>query len=95
MSSSADSAARPLPRLARIWDGQVEPLNTRAAGADETDLTFLAVPENAAAELAPPLRRAGRSRDRSVRRVPDQGRCGAVAVVSGDEVTAGRAPRTA
>ena len=28
MSSSADSAARPLPRLARIWDGPVEPLNT-------------------------------------------------------------------
>ena len=29
MSSSADSAARPLPRLARIWDGQVEPLESR------------------------------------------------------------------
>jgi N-acetyl-gamma-glutamyl-phosphate reductase len=54
MSSSPDSAARPLPRLARLWDGQVEPLNTQRL-AGETDLTFLAVPENAAAELAPPL----------------------------------------
>jgi N-acetyl-gamma-glutamyl-phosphate reductase len=54
MSSSPDSAARPLPRLARLWDGQVEPLNTQRL-AGETDLTFLAVPESAAAELAPPL----------------------------------------
>src|SRR5580765_8569255 len=58
MSSSADSAARPLPRLARVWDGQVEPLNpARLAG--ETDVTFLAVPEKAAAQLAPPLVDAG------------------------------------
>lgn len=58
MSSSADSAARPLPRLARVWDGQVEPLNpARLAG--ETDVTFLAVPEKAAAQLAPPLVEAG------------------------------------
>ena len=54
MSSSADSAARPLPRLARLWDGQVEPLNTGRLASD-TDLTFLAVPESAAAELDPPL----------------------------------------
>lgn len=58
MSSSSDSAARPLPRLARIWDGQVEPLNIDRLAA-ETDLTFLAVPENAAAELALPLVDAG------------------------------------
>jgi N-acetyl-gamma-glutamyl-phosphate reductase len=58
MSSSADSAARPLPRLNRLWDGQVEPLN-RERLAKETDLTFLAVPENAAADLAPPLVGAG------------------------------------
>ncbi len=58
MSSSADSAARPLPRLARIWDGQVEPLNpTRLAAG--VDVAFLAVPESAAAELAPPLVSAG------------------------------------
>ena len=58
MSSSADSAARPLPRLNRVWEGQVEPLNMERLAA-ETDLTFLAVPENAAAELAPPLVDAG------------------------------------
>jgi N-acetyl-gamma-glutamyl-phosphate reductase len=54
MSSSADSAARPLPRLARLWDGQVEPLNV-ARLASDVDVAFLAVPEQAAAELAPPL----------------------------------------
>src|SRR6188472_3372967 len=58
MSSSADSAARPLPRLARIWDGQVEPLNKERL-ASNMDLVFLAVPEAAAAELAPPLIEAG------------------------------------
>jgi len=58
MSSSADSAARPLPRLAKTWDGQVEPLDTTRL-ACETDVTFLAVPEQAAATLAPPLVNAG------------------------------------
>lgn len=54
MSSSADSAARPLPRLARVWDGQVQPLDHDRLAA-EVDVAFLAVPESAAAELAPPL----------------------------------------
>jgi N-acetyl-gamma-glutamyl-phosphate reductase len=58
MSSSATSAARPLPRLARIWDGAIEPLNPQRL-VSETDVTFLAVPEQAAAELAPPLVEAG------------------------------------
>jgi N-acetyl-gamma-glutamyl-phosphate reductase len=58
MSSSADSAARPLPRLARVWEGQVEPLDAKKL-ARETDVTFLAVPEAAAADLAPPLVEAG------------------------------------
>ena len=58
MSSSPDSAARPLPRLAKIWDGKVEPLNTDRL-ASTTDVVFLAVPEKAAAELAPPLVAAG------------------------------------
>jgi N-acetyl-gamma-glutamyl-phosphate reductase len=58
MSSSAESAARPLPRLARVWDGQVEPLN-RDRLKSLADLVFLAVPEQAAAELAPPLVDAG------------------------------------
>jgi N-acetyl-gamma-glutamyl-phosphate reductase len=58
MSSSADSAARSLPRLARLWDGQIEPLNV-ARLKSEADVVFLAVPEQAAAELAPPLVDAG------------------------------------
>jgi N-acetyl-gamma-glutamyl-phosphate reductase len=58
MSSSADSAARQLPRLARVGDGQLEPLDrSRLAGA--VDLAFLAVPEQAAADLAPALVEAG------------------------------------
>jgi N-acetyl-gamma-glutamyl-phosphate reductase len=58
LSSSVDSAVRPLPRLARVWTGKVEPLNTQRL-AREMDLVFLAVPESAAAELAPPLVDAG------------------------------------
>jgi N-acetyl-gamma-glutamyl-phosphate reductase len=58
MSSSAESAARPLPRLARVWDGSVEPLD-RERLARSVDLAFLAVPESAAADLAPPLLSAG------------------------------------
>ncbi|TAK14496.1 MAG: N-acetyl-gamma-glutamyl-phosphate reductase [Acidobacteria bacterium] len=58
MSSSADSAARPLPRLARVWNGAVEGLNVDRL-ASETDVTFLALPEAAAADVAPPLIKAG------------------------------------
>ena len=58
MSSSADSAARPLPRLARVWNGAVEGLNIDRL-ASETDVTFLALPEAAAADVALPLLRAG------------------------------------
>lgn len=58
MSSSADSAARPLPRLARVWNGQLEPLDIARLG-HSTDVTFLALPEKAAAEVAPPLLAAG------------------------------------
>ena len=35
MSSSPDSSARPMPRLARTWDGKIEPLN-RAKLADNS-----------------------------------------------------------
>jgi N-acetyl-gamma-glutamyl-phosphate reductase len=58
MSSGPDSAARPLPRLARIWDGHIEPLNAERL-AKSVDVAFLAVPEKAAADLAPPLVDAG------------------------------------
>jgi len=44
--------------LVKVWDGKVEPLNTDRL-AKETDVTFLAVPEPAAADLAPPLVEAG------------------------------------
>jgi N-acetyl-gamma-glutamyl-phosphate reductase len=59
MSSSVDSAARPLPRLARVWNGQLEPLDIPKLAAT-TDVTFLALPEKAAADVAPPLLAAGR-----------------------------------
>jgi N-acetyl-gamma-glutamyl-phosphate reductase len=58
MSSSAESAARALPRLRRIWDGSVEPLD-RDRLARTVDVAFLAVPEKASAELAPALLDAG------------------------------------
>lgn len=58
MSSSADSAARPLPRLTRVWDGRIEPLD-RARLATVAQFVFLAVPEAAAADLAPALLDAG------------------------------------
>jgi N-acetyl-gamma-glutamyl-phosphate reductase len=57
-SSVGESKVRSMPRLNRIWDGRVEPLDTGRL-ADRTDVTFLAVPEQAAAELAPPLVEAG------------------------------------
>lgn len=57
MSSSPDSSARPMPRLVRTWDGQIEPLNRQKL--TEADFVFLAVPEAAAADLAPPLLEAG------------------------------------
>ena len=59
MSSGATSAPRPLPALARIWEGTVEPLDVErlATGAD---IVFLALPEAASAELAPVLVERGR-----------------------------------
>jgi N-acetyl-gamma-glutamyl-phosphate reductase len=58
MSSSPDSAARPMPRLARVFDGSLEPLN-REKLAHEADLVFLAVPEAAAADLGAGLVSSG------------------------------------
>ena len=53
MSSGAASTPRPLPALARIWDGAVQPLDVdRLADAE---VVFLALPEAASAELAPVL----------------------------------------
>ncbi len=58
MSSGATSAARPLPALARIWDGAVVPLDVERLVA-EADIVFLALPEAASAELAPKLLERG------------------------------------
>jgi N-acetyl-gamma-glutamyl-phosphate reductase len=57
-ASTAESAARRLPALARIWNGSLTPLDADAL-AREADLVFLALPDTAAAELAPRLVAAG------------------------------------
>ena len=58
MSSSADSAARPMPRLARVFEGHLEPLDAAKLSQD-VEVAFLAVPENAAADLGATLVSAG------------------------------------
>jgi N-acetyl-gamma-glutamyl-phosphate reductase len=58
MSSAATSAPRPLPALARIWDGTVQPLDVDRLATD-ADIVFLALPEAASAELAPVLLERG------------------------------------
>jgi N-acetyl-gamma-glutamyl-phosphate reductase len=57
-SSSAASAARRLPALSHIWDGELTPLEPAALAA-QADVVFLALPDAAAAELAPALVAAG------------------------------------
>src|SRR5688500_4185608 len=59
MSSGATSTPRPMPALARIWDGTVVPLDVEKLVAD-ADIVFLALPEAASAELAPALVERGR-----------------------------------
>jgi N-acetyl-gamma-glutamyl-phosphate reductase len=57
-SSGTRSGARgeraPLPALAHLWDGAVVPLESVSLAAD-ADIVFLALPDAAAAELAPTL----------------------------------------
>ncbi len=53
-SSTAQSAARRLPALAHLWDGAITPLDVDALVRD-ADIVFLALPDSAAAELAPVL----------------------------------------
>ena len=59
-SSGATPAggARRLPALSRIWNGTIAPLDADAL-AREADIVFLALPDKAAAELAPALADAG------------------------------------
>jgi N-acetyl-gamma-glutamyl-phosphate reductase len=54
MSSSSESALRPMPRLSRVFNGQLEPLDVGRLGR-EADVVFLAVPEQAAATLGASL----------------------------------------
>ena len=56
--SSGSGAARPLPALARLWDGQITPLSAETL-AHEAEVVFLALPDSAAAELGPALVEAG------------------------------------
>src|SRR4051812_3489254 len=53
-TSSGAAAARALPALARVWDGSVTPLDADALPA-LADVVFLALPDTAAAALAPRL----------------------------------------
>jgi N-acetyl-gamma-glutamyl-phosphate reductase len=57
-SSSAASATRRLPALARVWNGSLTPLDQDAL-AQQADVVFLALPDKAAALLAPALVAAG------------------------------------
>jgi N-acetyl-gamma-glutamyl-phosphate reductase len=54
MSSSPDGPPRMLPALARIWDGEIEPFSAVKL-AEQSDVVFLALPEEAAATIAPGL----------------------------------------
>ena len=56
---SSGTAMRTLPALRRLWDGDLTPLDPEAL-ARETDLVFMALPDSAAAELAPALVAQGR-----------------------------------
>lgn len=57
-ASQATSTPRRLPALARIWNGQVEPLDLDRV-TQEAEVAFLALPEAASAEVAPGLLKAG------------------------------------
>ncbi|MGE3958260.1 MAG: N-acetyl-gamma-glutamyl-phosphate reductase [Vicinamibacterales bacterium] len=57
-TSSGATAARTLPALNHIWKGTIVPLQPEAL-AQDADLIFLALPDTAAAELAPHFVAAG------------------------------------
>jgi N-acetyl-gamma-glutamyl-phosphate reductase len=57
-SSGATEAPRRLAGLARIWDGEVEPFALERV-ATHAEVAFLALPDAAAAEVAPALAEAG------------------------------------
>ena len=84
MSSSPDGPARTLPALARIWDGVIEPFSAEKL-AEQADVVFLALPEEAAADDRAGAGRPRHPRHRSVRRVQASRRRGTREVVSGNE----------
>jgi N-acetyl-gamma-glutamyl-phosphate reductase len=55
--SSGTTASRKLPALTRLWSGEIQPLSPELLR--EADVVFLALPETAAASLAPALVEAG------------------------------------
>lgn len=57
-TSSGATAARKLPALQRIWNGVITPLEPERL-ANDADLVFLALPDTAAATLAPAFADAG------------------------------------
>jgi len=58
-ASQATSTPRRLPALARLWEGEVVPLDPRAV-IDNAEIVFLALPEAASAEMGPVFLAAGR-----------------------------------
>lgn len=56
--SPSATTTRRLPALARVWDGDVVPLDVASLAA-ASDVVFLALPEAASAEIAPALLDAG------------------------------------
>jgi len=56
-SGSTTASTRRLPALARLWDGAIAPLSHETLR--EADVVFLALPDSAAAQLAPALVEAG------------------------------------
>lgn len=58
-ASQATSTPRRLPALARVWDGNILPLDLDLV-IGEADVVFLALPEAASAEVAPTLVSAGK-----------------------------------
>src|SRR6266849_10313177 len=53
-SGQTGASSRRLPGLSRIWNGTIVPLAPETLAA-EADVVFLALPDSAAAELAPAL----------------------------------------
>src|SRR2546427_12372121 len=57
-SGSTSASARKLPALTRVWNGTITPLTPETLARD-AELVFLALPDSAAAEIAPSIVDAG------------------------------------